>query len=146
MAARLARATGRPVVGVDVSDTGFGRAFEEASRLGVDHLVGCVRRDAHHLSALGRERFAAATFTYSLHCMRDPERAVAEVATLLAPGGVLLVVDWVLRPGDAPHGCTRLTAGQVEAMMRHAGLVVLQSVARSGVGLIAAEKPRASPA
>ncbi|HEY8497965.1 MAG TPA: class I SAM-dependent methyltransferase [Limnochordales bacterium] len=140
LAARLARETGRPVLGVDVSDAGFPRAFQEASRLGVEHLVGCLRQDAHHLGMLAPARFSAATFTYSLHCMREPGRAVAEVARLLAPGGVLLVVDWVLRPGESPHGCTRLTTARIEAMMEAAGLVPLRGVAREGVGLVAAEK------
>lgn len=141
LAARLARATGRTVVGVDITDTGFPRAFDEASRLQVEHLVGCVRRDAHHLSGLGRERFAAATFTYSLHCMKDPQRAVAEAARVLAPGGFLLVVDWIVRPGEARHGCVRLSVSEIEEMLRRAGLAVIQRATRDGVGLVAAQRP-----
>ncbi|MEW6047147.1 MAG: methyltransferase domain-containing protein, partial [Bacillota bacterium] len=141
LAARLAEATGRPVVGVDLTDAGFARAFEQAHRLGVEDLVGCVRQDAHHLSVLGSGRFDVATFTYSLHCMADPERVVAEVVRVLAPGGLLLVVDWVVGPGEPRHGCYRLSAMEVEDMMRRTGLTVLNTVARSGVALVAAEKP-----
>ncbi len=142
LAARLARETGRPVLGIDTSDLGFARAFEEASRLGVEHLVGCLRHDAHHLSSLRLPRFAAATFTYSLHCMREPSRALAEVARRLAPGGVLLVVDWVLRPDEAAQGCRRLTTGQIEAMMEDAGLTPIQGVSREGIGLVAGRRPQ----
>ena len=144
LAVQLARETGRPVLGIDTSDLGFARAFEEASRLDVEHLVGCLRHDAHHLSSLGLPRFAAATFTYSLHCMSQPARALAEVAGRLAPGGVLLVVDWVLRPGEGAQGCRRLTAREIEAMMADAGLTVIQGVAREGVGLVAGQRPRTS--
>ncbi|WP_324717446.1 class I SAM-dependent methyltransferase [Carboxydochorda subterranea] len=141
---RLAEVTGRPVIGVDISDAGFGRAFQQAEKAGVEAFVGCMRYDAHHLSALGSQLFDAATLTYSLHCMRAPDRVLAEVARVLTWGGVVLVVDWVVATGEPKHGCSRLTLAEIEEMMRSAGLTPIRSVARDGVALVAGEKREGS--
>lgn len=82
------RARGLSLTGVDVSGAMLARAAE---RLGED--VALYRAPAEQLP-LGDGAFEAAVTASSLHYWRAPERGLAEIARVLAVGGVLVVTDW----------------------------------------------------
>jgi ArsR family transcriptional regulator len=82
---------------------------------------------------LERDQFDLVVIHQVLHYLDDPARAVSEAATLLGPGGRLLVVDF------APHGLDFLRAehahrrlgfdtDEVEGWYRDAGLHPVSSV------------------
>jgi len=60
--------------------------------------------DIHHLP-FARNAFDVVTIHQVLHYLDDPERAIAEAARVLRPGGRLLVLD--LREHDEPWVRTR---------------------------------------
>jgi ArsR family transcriptional regulator len=82
-------------VGVDASPAMLAVARANLDRTGVAHAQ--VRLgDIQHLP-FGRNAFDVVTIHQVLHYLDEPERAIAEAARVLRPGGRLLVVDF------APH-------------------------------------------
>ena len=88
-------------VGVDLS-----REMLSIARAALDRadLRNCQVRqaDMYQLPFAG-DRFDAATMHMVLHYAENPERAIAEAARVLRPGGRLVIVDF------APHSMSSLT-------------------------------------
>ncbi len=82
-------------IGIDTSTDMLAVARANLDRAGVTHAQ--VRLgDIYHLP-LPRDSFDLVTIHQVLHYLADPERAIAEAARVLRPGGRLLIVDF------APH-------------------------------------------
>jgi ubiquinone/menaquinone biosynthesis C-methylase UbiE/DNA-binding transcriptional ArsR family regulator len=82
-------------IGIDTSTDMLAVARANLDRAGVAHAQ--VRLgDIYHLP-LPRDSFDLVTIHQVLHYLADPERAIAEAARVLRPGGRLLIVDF------APH-------------------------------------------
>jgi ArsR family transcriptional regulator len=85
----------RRAVGIDASTDMLAVARANLDRAGIANAQ--VRLgDIQHLP-FGRNAFDLVTIHQVLHYLADPERALAEAARVLRPGGRLLVVDF------APH-------------------------------------------
>jgi ArsR family transcriptional regulator len=82
-------------IGIDASTAMLGVARANLDRAGIGHAQ--VRHgDVYNLS-LARNSFDVVTIHQVLHYLEDPDRAIAEAARVLRPGGRLLIVDF------APH-------------------------------------------
>ena len=115
----------RTVVGVDRSESVLERASELAERRQVRN-VQWKQGDLARLP-LDDGSVDVALLSQTLHHASDPQRAVAEAARILRPGGRVLVLD--LREHDQAWVRTRLgdrhlgfSHAQVETMLRDAGL------------------------
>lgn len=85
----------RRAVGIDASTDMLAVARANLDRAGVTNAQ--IRLgDIYHLP-LSRDSFNVVTIHQVLHYLDDPERALAEAARVLRPGGRLLIVDF------APH-------------------------------------------
>lgn len=82
-------------VGIDASTAMLAVARANLDRAGVGHAQ--VRLGDIYNLALPRDSFDVVAIHQVLHYLDDPERAIAEAARVLRPGGRLLVVDF------APH-------------------------------------------
>lgn len=91
----LAQKTGKRVIGIDIAGTEFAEAREVAKRLGVSHLVDCIKADAYNLSSLLREKFEAAVCMYVLHELKKPVEALRQAKGVLEDGGEIIVVDFI---------------------------------------------------
>lgn len=134
-------------VAADISPAMLQRTADEARRLGV-----AIETSSQDVGAL---TFEDATFDLvlaftSLHCFPDPERAVHELARVIAPGGALvgstmLRGDWRSRQawiggtalGVLGPGCT---AEQLRTWAADAGLVDVRLTRSGGITYIAAQK------
>jgi ubiquinone/menaquinone biosynthesis C-methylase UbiE len=111
---RAAQAAGAEVSGVDVSEAMVGRAED---------------LDVHLASAealpFEDARFDKAASLNSLYFWPDPERAIAEIARVLRPGGLLLLgfeppAELRKYPGHV-HGFRLFEVAEVRALMEGAG-------------------------
>ena len=147
-------------VGVDLSSAMIARGRELAAET---PNVELHEADAEALP-FEDGAFTAALCTTSLHHYPRPERAMAEIARVLAPGGRVVVGDWttdrfavrvfdlLLRRLQSSHvGCLR--AGDIERLLTAAGLREPQTrpLFDGAYAIIGARKPgvaarRASPA
>jgi SAM-dependent methyltransferase len=75
-------------VALDISTTMLTRTRAAAVRRGVSEQVETVLGDVAHLPLADGEVDLAVSFT-GLHCFPDPRAAVAELARVLRPGGVI---------------------------------------------------------
>jgi ubiquinone/menaquinone biosynthesis C-methylase UbiE len=101
-AVRQAASRVERAVGVDLSEAMVGRARELAAGIqGVEFVVG----DSERLPFAGGE-FTALLCTTSFHHYPRPERAVAEMARVLGPGGRVAIAD-----GAADRLATRVLDG-----------------------------------
>jgi ubiquinone/menaquinone biosynthesis C-methylase UbiE len=82
-------------VGVDASNAMLAVARANLDRAGVGHAQ--VRLGDIYGLPFARDAFDLVTIHQVLHYLDEPERAIAEAARVLAPGGRLLIVDF------APH-------------------------------------------
>ncbi len=94
-AARAVRAALHRAVGVDASADMLAVARANLDRAGIANAQ--VRLGDIHNLPFPRDAFDVVTIHQVLHYLDDPERAIAEAARVLRPGGRLLVVDF------APH-------------------------------------------
>jgi ubiquinone/menaquinone biosynthesis C-methylase UbiE len=127
-AVRAAAGVSRAAVGVDLSAAMIARGRELAAGL---PNVELREADAEALPFAGGA-FSAVLCTTSLHHYPDAERAVAEMARVLEPGGRVVIGDavtdrrlvWladrVLRRVQGSHVGLR-RAGELEALLRGAG-------------------------
>lgn len=83
LAERIVRELGCELVAIDQSE----RMVERARERGVDARVGDVQR-----LDFGAERFDAAVAAWMLYHVPDVDRALAELARVLRPGGTLVAV------------------------------------------------------
>jgi ubiquinone/menaquinone biosynthesis C-methylase UbiE/DNA-binding transcriptional ArsR family regulator len=82
-------------VGIDASTAMLAVARANLDRAGVSHAQ--VRHGDIYNLPLARNSFDVVTIHQVLHYLEDPDRAIAEAARVLRPGGRLLIVDF------APH-------------------------------------------
>jgi ArsR family transcriptional regulator len=101
-------------------------------------LKNCQVRqgDMYHLD-LGDGAFDVAVLHHVLHFADDPHAALAEAARVLAPGGLLVVIDFA--PHDQEflrreHAHRRLgfDDGEMRAWLENAGLIAENSIALEG--------------
>ncbi len=83
----------RSVVALDLSDA----MLEEGRKLGGEHGIANVRFERGDAGALpyGAESFDVVTSRFCAHHYADPAAVLREVARVLVPGGLFLVVDSV---------------------------------------------------
>jgi len=124
--------------GVRVLDAGCGEGqyrhyFGRQRYSGVDLAVGDAAWDYSRVDALADLTalpFRAATFDAAVHIvtiehLKEPGRALAEIARTLAPGGTLLIAaphEWEVH--QAPHDYFRYTRYGLAYLLEQAGLEV----------------------
>lgn len=130
-----AAAWARRVIGIDRSDD----VLERAKGLADRRQVGNIEWKKGDLARLPLRDGAVdvALLSQSLHHASDPERALAEAARILRPGGRLLIMDlkshaetWVkARFGDRHLG---FSPAALEALLRGAGLTGVRVATGTG--------------
>jgi SAM-dependent methyltransferase len=134
LARRLARTAGS-VVGVDLTPAMLATAVREAARAGLAN-VAFVLADVYRLPLPDAGVDGAAT-RFSLHHLALPRLALAEVARVVRPGGVVVLADHVCAESRAdavwhqtlerlrdPSHWTSLTAVELRDLGRGAGLAL----------------------
>lgn len=132
--------------GARVLDAGAGESqyahhFARQRYCGVDLAVGDAAWGTSRLSVvadLTSLPFAAGTFDAALHIvtiehLREPGRALAEIARTLAPGGTLLIAaphEWEVH--QAPHDYFRFTRFGLKYLLEQAGCEVREIRASGG--------------
>lgn len=138
------------VVGLDRDSTMLADARENLDRLGLDD-VRLVAADATD-TGLPPDSFDLAHVRLLLVNVRNPADVVAELATIVRPGGVVAVqeVDWISWQCQPPHpawerlrnllwrwwdgrGLDPYLGRQLPALLRDAGLVDVQASAHAGI-------------
>jgi SAM-dependent methyltransferase len=126
--------------GARVLDAGAGegqyaRYFARQRYCGVDLAVGDAAWDYSRLDAVADltalpfapRTFAAALNIVTLEHLRDPARALAEIARTLCPGARLLVAaphEWEVH--QAPHDYFRFTRHGLSYLLEKAGLEIVE--------------------
>jgi demethylmenaquinone methyltransferase / 2-methoxy-6-polyprenyl-1,4-benzoquinol methylase len=108
VAARLVRAYGCSVVGLDQSPEMLARAED---RIDADRTLGerveLVRGEAESLPFTDGE-FDHLTFTYLLRYVDDPAATLRELARVVKPGGRIVSLEFMLPPNPLARGLWRL--------------------------------------
>ena len=118
-------------VGIDASAAMLAVARANLDRAGV--TAAQVRLgDIQHLP-FQRNSFDLVTVHQVLHFLNDPERAIAEAARVLRPGGRLLIVDF------APHDLEFLRERHAHRRLGFAPTAMRQWIEAAGLGLVAAD-------
>ena len=133
-------------VGARVLDAGSGEGqyrhhFARQRYCGVDLAVGDAAWDYSQVDALADLTalpFRTATFDAAVHIvtiehLREPGRALAEIARTLAPGGTLLIAaphEWEVH--QAPHDYFRYTRYGLAYLLEQAGFEVREMRAAGG--------------
>ncbi|HYM66916.1 MAG TPA: class I SAM-dependent methyltransferase, partial [Patescibacteria group bacterium] len=97
VAISLARATGADITGVDISEPMLARGRQRVRDAGLAGRIDLQVARAEDLPFSG-ESFDAVSFTYLLRYVEDPAAAVAELARVLRPGGVMASLDFYVPP------------------------------------------------
>lgn len=116
----LAQQTGREIIGVDLSRSGFRKAKRVAHQAGVGHLVRCVKSDAHHLN-FPNGQFDVVVLSYSLHHIEDPLTALQEIHRVLRPSGTIMVSEHEVKEGGTLGDCHQFTLSEVTQSLVEAG-------------------------
>jgi SAM-dependent methyltransferase len=132
--------------GARVLDAGSGEGqyrhrFARQRYCGVDLAVGDATWDYSRIDALADLTalpFRAGTFDAAVHIvtiehLREPGRALAEIARTLAPGGTLLIAaphEWEVH--QAPHDYFRYTRYGLAYLLEQAGFEVCEMRAAGG--------------
>lgn len=122
---------GLDVVVADISATMLQRASATAERLGVVDQVTPTLADVGGLPFRDGTFDLVVSFT-GLHCFPDPDRAIAEMVRVLAPGGVISGSSLFTDTGPRYEPLRRIgtragvlgpmcTSGQARAWLREAG-------------------------
>jgi ubiquinone/menaquinone biosynthesis C-methylase UbiE len=90
----LAQATGCRVVGVDRNRPGLEEGRQEAESMGVGNMVEFMELDLAHLPLVG-VTFDKALSIHSMHEYDRPLEVLRAIHRVLAPGGRLLVLDYI---------------------------------------------------
>ena len=140
-------------VALDISEAMLARTRASARRRGVGDQVETVLGDVADLPLADGEVDLAVSFT-GLHCFPDPRAAVAELARVLRPGGVLtgsafledsgLRYEPVRRAGRLAHllgpGCTSY---EMRAWLADEGLADVTLERSGAIGYFRAVRPPA---
>jgi SAM-dependent methyltransferase len=114
LAVRLAQVAPRlEVHGVDIARSMVARATRRAERAGLSDRVRFTVGDAARLP-FPEAHFDGVVSTLTLHHLKDPARALAEVHRVLKPGGEVWIydlADGLLGHGLAEEDLTRLAVG-----------------------------------
>ena len=126
--------------GARVLDAGAGEGqyahcFKHQRYIGVDLGVGDAAWNYSHLDAVadlsalpfGDEVFDAAINVVTLEHLREPGRALAEIARTLAPSAPLLIVaphEWEVH--QAPHDYFRYTRHGLQLLLERAGFDIVE--------------------
>jgi demethylmenaquinone methyltransferase/2-methoxy-6-polyprenyl-1,4-benzoquinol methylase len=97
VAIELVRRRGCRVVGVDQSPEMLDAGRARVARAGLENRIELVAGDAQRLPFAEGE-FDALTFTYLLRYV-EPERALAELARVVRPGGTIAMLEFGLPRG-----------------------------------------------
>ena len=109
------------VVGLDNSNHGFSDAKNIAKQAATYQFIDCVEGDAQQM-AFKTNHFEAVILTFSLHHIEDTNLALQEIHRILAPGGKVIIGEWVVEDEDsARDGCYRFTLIEMEQMLRKTG-------------------------
>jgi SAM-dependent methyltransferase len=128
-------AAGARVLDAGAGEGQYAAQFVRQRYCGVDLAVGDVDWDYGKLDAIadlcalpfGDGVFDAALHIVTIEHLREPGRALAEMARTLKPGGRLLVAaphEWEVH--QAPHDYFRFTRYGLEYLMERAGLEVVE--------------------
>jgi demethylmenaquinone methyltransferase/2-methoxy-6-polyprenyl-1,4-benzoquinol methylase len=107
VAIALARETDARITGVDISVEMLARGRERVRAAGLDGRIGLELGRAEDLG-FGAGSFDAVSFTYLLRYVADPRVAVAELARVLRPGGLMAYLDFYVPPHVAWLGAWRI--------------------------------------
>lgn len=119
-------------VGIDASAAMLAVARANLDRAGISSTQ--VRLgDIHHLP-FQRDSFDLVTVHQVLHFLNDPERAIAEAARVLRPGGRLLIVDF------APHDLEFLRERHAHRRLGFAPSAMCQWLEAAGLSLSTARE------
>ncbi len=129
-----------------VLDAGAGelpykRHFREHRYVGVDLAVGDPEWNYSRLDAVadlnalpfGSATFDAALNIVTLEHLKDPQRALSEIARVLKPGGRLLLVaplEW--EEHQQPHDFFRYTRFGLQLLLERAGFAIVQLAPAGG--------------
>jgi len=127
--------TGAMVLDAGAGEGQYARYFARQRYYGVDLAVGDAAWDYSKLDVVADltalpfrdARFDAALNIVTIEHLREPGRALAEIARTLAPGGLLLVVaphEWEVH--QAPHDYFRYTRYGLACLLEQAGLDVVE--------------------
>jgi demethylmenaquinone methyltransferase/2-methoxy-6-polyprenyl-1,4-benzoquinol methylase len=97
VAIALARETDARITGVDISPEMLARGRERVRASGLDARIALVLGRAEEMG-FASGSFDAVSFTYLLRYVADPAAAVAELARMLHPGGVMASLDFYVPP------------------------------------------------
>ena len=97
VAIALATGTEAEITGLDISDAMLERGRERVRAAGLSDRIKLETRRAEALG-VASESVDAVSFTYLLRYVADPAATVAELARVLAPGGVMASLDFYVPP------------------------------------------------
>jgi demethylmenaquinone methyltransferase / 2-methoxy-6-polyprenyl-1,4-benzoquinol methylase len=103
VAIALARETGARITGVDISAEMLARGRERVRAAGLDDRIELELGRAEELG-FATGSFDAVSFTYLLRYVADPAAAIAELARVLRPGGVMAGLDFYVPQPAAWRG------------------------------------------
>lgn len=114
-------------VGIDASTAMLAVARANLDQAGVNHAQ--VRLGDVYNLPLPRNAFDVVTVHQVLHYLDEPERAIAEAARVMAPGGRLLIVDF------APHALEFLREGHAHRRLGFGHKPMARWIAAAGLEL-----------
>lgn len=91
--ATVHRAAGSTVVGIDFAGEMLRLALSKTRDASLDHRIRLVRGDAT-LIPLADRSCDAATIAFGIRNVAEPQRALAEIARVLKPGGRLAILEF----------------------------------------------------
>ena len=103
VAVQLARRTGERVTGIDITEAMLRRGRAAVRREGLQTRIALVSGQAEQLP-FADATFDALTFTYLLRYVADPAAAIAELARVVRPGGVVASLEFHVPPQPLLRG------------------------------------------
>lgn len=91
--ATVRRVSGASIVGVDFAPAMLRIGLSKVRRLGFTNAIRLVRGDAANVP-IRRASCDGATIAFGIRNVAEPERALAEVARVLRPGGRLAILEF----------------------------------------------------